>query len=319
MMKTVVVGGGGFVGSAIVDRFLTAGHSLRVLEHPGTVPHRKFHRQEKIEWVKGDFLVASDLRSALKGADLVVHLVSTTLPKTSNEDPAYDICSNITGTLRLLEVMVEQDIKRLLFASSGGTVYGNAQTLPIDENHPTEPLVSYGITKLAIEKYLALFERLHGITSIVLRLSNAYGERQRVERAQGAVTVFLDRARRDEPLDIWGDGRIIRDYVYVGDIAEAFLLAAGYAGSKRVFNIGSGIGTSVDQLVQALERAVGKTITRRYASGRKFDVEANILNVALAKQELGWAPAVSLSEGIVRTLRWLEQARPKVSQAPPRD
>jgi UDP-glucose 4-epimerase len=283
------------------------------------VPHRKFHRQEKIEWVKGDFLVASDLRSALKGADLVVHLVSTTLPKTSNEDPAYDICSNITGTLRLLEVMVEQDIKRLLFASSGGTVYGNAQTLPIDENHPTEPLVSYGITKLAIEKYLALFERLHGITSIVLRLSNAYGERQRVERAQGAVTVFLDRARRDEPLDIWGDGRIIRDYVYVGDIAEAFLLAAGYAGSKRVFNIGSAIGTSVDQLVQALERAVGKTITRRYASGRKFDVEANILNVALAKQELGWAPAVSLSEGIVRTLRWLEQARPKVSQAPPRD
>lgn len=309
-MKCLVLGGGGFIGSAIVDRLLVAGHSVRVFERPRVAPYRVFAPAEQIEWTTGDLLSTSDVNEALADVDTVFHLVSTTLPKGSNDDPVYDVQSNLIGTLQILNLMVQRKTARIVFISSGGTVYGSPNYLPIDEQHPTNPQVSYGITKLAIEKYILLFERLHGIKAVILRLSNPYGERQRVETAQGAVAVFLQRALRRQALEIWGDGSVTRDYVYIGDVAEAFLRAAEYQGPLSIFNIGSGQGTSLNELLTKLEAVVGNDIERAYLPGRPFDVKLNVLDTRLAQQELAWSPRVTMDEGLARTADWIRRGVP---------
>jgi len=305
-MKCVIFGGGGFIGSAIADRLLLDGHAVRIFERPRVEPYRKFKASEKMEWVTGDFLSTHDVGSAIDGADVVLHLVSTTLPKSSNDDPIYDVQSNVVGTLQLLQAMVAHNVRKIVFISSGGTVYGIPKYLPIDESHPTDPLVSYGITKLAVEKYLHLFEHMHGIKTITLRVANPYGERQRVETAQGAVGVFLHRALSGTPIEIWGDGSVTRDYIHISDVAEAFVRALDYAGLKNVFNISSGSGTSLNELIGILEETLGKPIERRYLPARPFDVPVSVLSNDLARAELQWSPVVSMRDGIARTAEWMK-------------
>lgn len=308
-MKVVVFGGGGFIGSAIVDRLLRDGHEIRVFERPRIDPYRHFTETERVEWLTGDLMSVHDVTNAVAGMDVVLHLVSTTLPKSSNDDPIYDVQSNLVATLQLLNAMVTQAVPKIVFISSGGTVYGHPQYLPIDERHPTEPRVSYGITKLAIEKYLLMFEHLHGIKATILRVANPYGERQRIETAQGAVGVFLSRALHGQAIEIWGDGSVTRDYIYIQDVADAFARAVLYDGSKSVFNICSGIGTSLNELIGLLERVLGLDVQRNYLPARAFDVPVSILDNALAKAELGWEPRVSMEEGVVRTVEWMRTLR----------
>ena len=157
---------------------------------------------------EGDFTSDSDVASAVIGCDVCFHLISTTLPKSSNLDPVFDIETNLMGTVRLLNQVVKSGVGKVIFLSSGGTVYGPPQEIPIVETHPTNPICSYGITKLAIEKYLELFYQLHGVDYTVLRLSNPFGERQRIESSQGAVAVFLGKALRGEKIEIWGGENI---------------------------------------------------------------------------------------------------------------
>ena len=305
-MKCVLFGGGGFIGSAIADRLLLDGHSVRIFERPRVEPFRNFKASEQMEWVTGDFLSTHDVGSAINGAEVVLHLVSTTLPKNSNDDPIYDVQSNVVGTLQLLNSMVARNVRKIVFISSGGTVYGIPKYLPIDEYHPTDPLVSYGITKLAIEKYLYLYEHMHGIKTITLRVANSYGERQCIETAQGAVGVFLYRALNGNPIEIWGDGSVTRDYVYISDVAEAFVRAVEYSGSKSVFNISSGSGTSLNELIGMFEEVLGRPTERRYLPARPFDVPVNVLSNDLARTELYWTPSTSMREGIMRTAEWMK-------------
>ena len=307
-MKIVIFGGGGFIGSTIVDRLLKERYDLRIFERPRIEPHRKFMEGEYVEWVAGDLSSTHDVNEALQGVDTAIHLVSTTLPKNSNDDPIYDVQSNVVASLQMLDAMVAQGVRKVIFISSGGTVYGNPVYLPIDERHPTDPLVSYGITKLAIEKYLQMYERIHGIRAITLRVANPYGERQRIETAQGAVGVFLHHAIKDMPIDIWGDGSVTRDYIHVSDVAEAFAKAATYAGNEHVFNISSGAGTSLNELIGMLENALGKAIQRRYLPGRPFDVPVSVLSNDLARRELNWTPLLSMADGIARTAKWMTEA-----------
>ena len=304
-MKIVVLGGGGFVGSTIVDQLLLQGHEIRIFERPRVIHYRKFATHEKVEWIEGDIASAHEVSDALIGMEAVLHLVSTTLPKSSNEDPVYDVQTNVIATLQLLNSMVLHKVPKILFISSGGTVYGNPVYTPIDEKHPTEPIVSYGITKLAIEKYLHVYHRMHGIQAITLRVANPYGERQRFETAQGAVGVFLHHALKGIPIDIWGDGSVTRDYIYSADVASAFVKALSYNGPHSVFNISSGTGLSLNSLLALLESVLGKSITRRYLPARPFDVPVSVLSNDLARQELGWSPTTSMTEGIARTARWL--------------
>lgn len=313
-MKCLILGGGGFVGAAIADCLLLAGHSIRIFERPRVESYRKFRADEQVEWITGDFLSSHDVSCAIDGVDVVLHLVSTTLPKNSNDDPIYDVQSNVVGTLQMLNAMVSRNIRKIVFISSGGTVYGNPKYLPIDEDHPTDPLVSYGITKLAIEKYLHLYEHMHGIKAISLRVSNSYGERQRIETAQGAIGVFLHRALCGNPIEIWGDGSVTRDYIYISDVAEAFVRAVEYSGSSNVFNISSGAGTSLNELICMLEASLGKPIERRYLPARPFDVPVNLLSNNLARTELHWTPSTSMREGISNTAEWMKVELAKLAR-----
>jgi UDP-glucose 4-epimerase len=304
-MKCIIFGGGGFIGSTIADRLLRDGHELRIFERPRVPPYRKFTESECVEWITGDFSSTHDISDAVRGMDVVLHLISTTLPKNSNDDPVYDVQSNVVATLQMLNAMVTHHVPKIIFISSGGTVYGNPVYLPIDEKHPTNPLVSYGITKLAIEKYLQMYNHLHGIKAISLRVANPYGERQRIETAQGAVGVFLYRALNGLPIEIWGDGSVTRDYIHVSDVAEAFVRAVEYSGAVNCFNISSGTGTSLNELIDMLKNITGKPVEVRYLPGRSFDVPASVLSNDLARQELNWVPSISMRDGITCAAEWV--------------
>jgi UDP-glucose 4-epimerase len=306
-MKCVLLGGAGFMGSHLAERLLATGHSVRVFD----IHDRGFAdgaRARGIEWMRGNFLDAADIAKAIAGCQAVFHLVSTTLPQSSNQNPAADVADNVIGAVNLLEACRREGGHKVVFTSSGGTVYGVPRTVPIAEDHPTNPTTSYGIGKLAIEKYLELYRVQHGVDYCVLRIANPFGERQRIATGQGAVTTFLHRAHRGEPIEIWGDGRVVRDYLYVGDVAEALARALEHRGERRVINIGSGVGRDLNDIVAAIEKVLGRPIERRYVPARNFDVPANVLDIRLARAELGWQPATDFKEGLRRTLSWVAGA-----------
>ena len=306
-MNILIFGGGGFIGSAISDRLLLDGHRLRIFERPYVEPYRKFNFTERVEWVIGDITSTADIAKALKDIEVVLHLVSTTVPKNSNEDPIYDVQSNLVGSLQIFTEMAKQNIKKLIFISSGGTVYGKPLYSPIDEKHQTNPMVSYGITKLAIEKYLMLYENTYGMKTITLRVANPFGERQRIETAQGAVGVFLSKALQNEPINIWGDGSVVRDFIYVSDVADAFAKAIYYNGAQNIFNVSSGHGTSINELIELIENATQLKIQKNYLPARPYDVPLSILDNSLAKQELDWFPRVNLQNGLIKTVAWMRE------------
>ena len=301
MASCLVLGGAGFIGSHLAEALLQAGHRVRLFDRPHLDRLPAFLQRPEFEVFTGDFLNPRTLSPALEGSEIVFHLISTTLPKNSNDNPMYDVESNVMGTLRLLELCRQQGVRKVVFASSGGTVYGVPRSVPIDESHPTDPICSYGIHKLAIEKYLQLNHRIHGLDYCVVRPANLYGPRQRLDIAQGAVAVFLDRALHGKPIQVWGDGSVVRDYLYVADAAEALLKAAAFDGEPRVFNIGSGAGTSLAQLIKEIEALLGRAVAVEYAAARALDVPANVLDASLARRHLGWAPRTSLAEGLRRT------------------
>ena len=187
-------------------------------------------------------------------------------------------------------------------------MYGVPKTTPIKESHPTEPICSYGITKLAIEKYLHLYHTLHGLDYLVLRIANPFGEGQRPDAAQGAVAVFLSRALNSEVIEIWGDGTVVRDYLYIDDVTDAFMRGLEYHGECRIMNIGATRGYSLNELLAAMEDVLGRPIERTYMASRPFDVSINVLDSTRAKQLLGWEPRVSLHDGLLRTLDWLRRS-----------
>ena len=304
-MKTLILGGAGFIGSHLAEALLAQGHEVRIFDRPHIQIPAELKECHGIEWMQGDFLSVADIQAAVDGVELIFHLVSTTLPKNSNDDPGYDVGTNVIGSLHLLDAAVRLGIRKIVFISSGGTIYGIPNQIPIPETHPTDPLVSYGISKLAIEKYLKLYHELHGLDYAVLRVANPYGERQRTDMAQGAVAVFAKKALAGETIEIWGDGSVTRDYIYIADLIEAFVLAASYQGQERIFNIGGGHGLSLNQLLATLEELLARPVNRRFLPARNFDVPVNILDITRAREVLGWAPRTPFKVGLQRTLQWL--------------
>jgi UDP-glucose 4-epimerase len=308
MASCLVLGGAGFIGSHLAEALAQHGHRVRIFDRPHVDRLRLFPRAKGFELFTGDFLNPQALAPALRGAEIVFHLVSTTLPKNSNDNPMYDVETNVLGSLRLITMCREQAVRKIVFVSSGGTVYGVPRSVPIDENHPTDPISSYGIHKLAVEKYLQLAQRLYGLDYCIVRPANLYGPRQRLDISQGAVAVFLDRALREQPIQIWGDGSVVRDYVYVADAVDALLRAARFAGEPRIFNLGSGLGVSLNQLVAEIRSLLGRPVRVEYSEGRAVDVPVNVLDAARAKRHLGWSAATPLAEGLRLTHEWLRSA-----------
>jgi UDP-glucose 4-epimerase len=260
-----------------------------------------------LEIVHGDLTNPVDLSVALTGMEIVVHLVSTTLPKTSNDNPIYDVETNILGTLNLLNLARDLGISKIVFASSGGTVYGQPLEYPIPETHPTNPICSYGITKLTIEKHLYLFRHLYGLDYVVLRPANPYGPRQNPATGLGAIVTFLDRVLNDKAITIWGDGTVARDYFYVSDLVRAFVRVIEGSTPSRVYNIGSGRPCSLNAILATIERLAGVAPKVQFLPARAVDLPLNCLDISRAKEELGWVPEVTLDEGIARTWSWLKE------------
>ena len=303
MTRCLVLGGCGFIGSHLADKLVGAGMEVRLFDKLNVDTSRVAHLGGSVEIVEGDFTNESEVSEALRGMDVVYHLVSTTLPATSNQNPAYDVESNVVSTLRMLDAAREAKIGKVIFSSSGGTVYGPAKTIPIPEDHPANPVCSYGVQKLTIEKYLALYGHLHNLDWTVLRPANPYGERQDPTSIQGAVGVFAGAIREKRSVEIWGDGSVIRDYIHVEDVAEAFALFADRDGPSHIYNIGTGVGTDLNELIKLMTKACGVEPEVKYLPGRKVDIPVNVLDITLARTELGWEPGISLEEGLDRLFR----------------
>lgn len=300
-MNCLVVGGGGFLGSHLVDRLLAQGHAVKILE---VLPRNSFDTRQRVTWIQGDFLAPTVALAATQDCELVYHLASTTVPKSANDDPVFDIVSNIAGSVNLMQAAVANKVRRVVYISSGGTVYGIPATVPIAESHPTQPLAAYGIGKLAVEKYLHMYHHIHGLQYCVLRLSNPFGPRQRPDKAQGVVTAFLQAVLNGDELSIWGDGSVVRDYMYVTDAAEAMAIA-GVSGYCGVINIGSGVGLSINEVIDKIEKTTGREARRNYLPGRPFDVPSNVLDIGLARSALGWEPRTPFETGLRWTAEYL--------------
>lgn len=297
-MNILVLGGNGFIGSHVVDTLLRKGHFVRVFDKS-----QEHYRKALpgVDYHLGEFGNRGLLSEALKGIDVVIHLISTTLPKTSNDDPVFDVQSNVIETLFLLEQCVEHHIKKIIFTSSGGTVYGIPQSVPVGENDRTDPICSYGIGKLAIEKYLYLFKQLHHLDYVIIRPSNPFGSRQNPFGIQGAVPVFLGKIFRKEPIQIWGDGNIVRDFIYIEDLTEAIYRAIIADTNSAVFNIGSGKGHSINKLLAIMRDVTSDNFHVTYTTSRTYDVPEIYLDISRAKTELNWEPATSIEDGIRHT------------------
>lgn len=301
-MKILVTGGSGFLGRHLVRRLAAQGHAVRVLD-VSDAPWR----DPKVEFIASSVADESVLNLAVSGCETVIHLASSVIPKTSNDDPLLDARSNLVGTLRLLDASLNAGVKRVLFASSGGTVYGEPTVSAVSEAHPTDPICSYGIVKLAVEKYLALYQRLYGLESVSLRMSNLYGEHQRHDTGLGVIASFCHKAMAGETVEVWGDGTVSRDFIYVGDVVDAFGAALAYSGPALVVNIGSGTSVSLNEIVSTISELTGRDVPRRYLPGRAFDVQRTCLDVAKAREVLGWRPTTSLKDGIAKVLRVMQE------------
>lgn len=247
----------------------------------------------------------TDFAGLLEGQDGVVHLLSTSTPATSNKDISRDVVDNVLPTIALLEACRVAGTKQVLFMSSGGTVYGPNVAVPTLETAPTDPISGYGIVKLAIEKYMHMYERDGGAKAIVLRVANPFGPLQDASKGQGVIAAFAKRIYDGLPLTIFGDGSVKRDFIFVDDVVAAVESALLYEGDERIFNIGSGVGRSVAEVVVALEEALGRKALVERQSPRAVDVPASVLSINRAKAELDWEPRTSWRDGVRQTVDWM--------------
>lgn len=302
----LIFGGGGFIGSHICDELIRMGYGVTVFDKQNFSKINIFHLKDKIRVIEGDFNNAIDLKRALEGIDYVFHLVSSTLPATSNENPVYDAETNLVSSLRLLGELKGSQKKKIIFISSGGTVYGIPKEIPIPESHTRNPLCSYGIIKKTIEDYLYMYNYLYGLDYVVLRLSNPYGERQNPLYSQGVIPVFLRKILVGEEIHIWGDGSVKRDYIYIKDAVSVIAKSVEYSGNSRIFNLGYGEGYTLNEIIKIMETETGKVPVVKYEAGRKLDVPVNVLDITLAKKTFGWKPKVTFAEGIKRTQTYIK-------------
>lgn len=304
----LVLGGTGFLGREITEAFLAAGSSVTIVAR--RQPVDRWHLdQVGVEMVPGDAGDPALLAPLIDRADHVVHAVGATLPAESNVDPASDVTSTLAQLLSLLEVLRGRTGTGLTYLSSGGTVYGNPQRNPVRESSLCEPITSYGITKLAAEKYIGMYATLYGVAARILRVGNAYGPLQPAGRSQGLVGALMAAARRGQPVRVFGDGRTVRDYVHVDDVARAAVALAAQPEGPRVVNVGCGVGHSVLEVVETFSRLADMEVPVERLPARGFDVRTVVLDVRLLSSLIRWDP-VPFEVGVAQTWHALAHDAP---------
>jgi UDP-glucose 4-epimerase len=304
-MKALVTGGAGFIGSHIAERLLELGHDVRVLDNFSTGKRENLAPLEgagagtRLDITVGDVRDAAKVEEAARGCEVIFHEAAIVSVPYSVQHPQETHDVNLQGTLNVLAAAERAKVRRVVLASSAA-VYGDSPQLPKHEGMLPTPIAPYGLEKLASEHYLAIFSRLYGVETVSLRYFNVFGPRQDPSSAySGVISVFVDRGRRGEPLTIFGDGRACRDFVYVKDVVEANLLAATReAVSGRFFNVARGEKTTLNELVAAVGRALGRELVVTYAPPRAGDITESFADVSLARKELGFAPKVTVEEGL---------------------
>lgn len=302
-MKILVLGGGGFIGYHLVEDLVAAGHDVTVM---GRSRLSARPMPADVQYVSGELADSKLMRKLLQDVDAVAHLVSGTVPSTGDKDPGRDVELNLLGTLSLLEDMAACNVTRILYLSSGGTVYGKPQEVPIPEGHILDPICSYGVVKVAIESYLKLYEIKAGLRPVVIRASNPYGPYQGNLGVQGIIGTYLALALKHHPIEIWGDGSTIRDYIHVKDLSS-LCVAALVSDKVGVYNGGSGTGTSVLHIAEVVQEITGNPIPIVYKPHRSLDVPVSVLDIERAKMDFNWQPKIGLREGIAGVWSWLKE------------
>ncbi len=305
-MNITLIGGNGFIGSHIVDRFLkNTNHSLVVF---GRSKNKFAAIHDKVKYIYGDFEDVDLLRQSILGADIVVHLLSTTVPAMAEMNPAYDVRSNLIGTINLLEEVARQNIKRFIYVSSGGTVYGNPRYIPMDEEHQLCPINSYGIVKSTIENYVKLYAKKYGFSYMIVRPSNPYGPRQGYKGAQGVISIFMHQMLTNHPITIWGDGSAIRDYIYIDDVVDFFIKAI-LSQEQGVFNLGQGNACSINDIIKILEHVTSIKANITYKDVSISTVKEVVLDIKKSSRKLNWRPTTELQIGITNHYEWMKKEK----------
>jgi UDP-glucose 4-epimerase len=308
-MKTVVTGAAGFIGSNLVDRLLAEGHEVVGVDDLSNGKMRNLESASEagrsFRFVQADIAADGFIDAVIEAApELIFHLAAQVDVRVSVADPALDARMNVLGTIGVCEAARRSGARKLVFTSSGGTIYGEPERLPVDESAPVHPLSPYAVSKVAGELYLDAYREMHGLQWTSLALGNVYGPRQDPHGEAGVVAIFGTAMLEGQPTKIFGDGTSTRDYVFVGDVVDA-LVRAGEKGDGRRFNIGTGVQTNVRDLHRLVAAAADAPDEPEFAPARTGELQANALDATAAAQELGWSPGTQIAAGIGATVDWL--------------
>lgn len=308
MAATLVIGGGGFIGSHLVLKLLESGRKdIRVV---GRSNKPRFYLPKEVSYISGDISNENFVRSILQNCDEVIDLAYSTIPKTSYEDPVHDVLANLPSTVTLMKIASEFNLRRFILVSSGGTVYGNAAYLPIDEFHLTNPVSPYGITKLAVEKYALMFHHLNELPVVIVRPGNPYGPNQLGNLGQGFIASVMFALLNNKQVNIFGERGTVRDYIFIDDLADGVVAALDNGKVGEVYNIGTGIGLDnrevLDEIVKISDQTV-YPLNLAIQPERPFDVAENVLSSSKLTYVSGWRPQTNFSKGLEKTWAWAMQ------------
>lgn len=304
-MKILVTGGAGFIGSNIVDALIWNGHEVAIIDNLSTGKEESINPKANFFHVDiTDFEALESVFQSFK-PEIVFHVAAQIDVRKSLEDPSFDAETNVVGSVNLFSLCVQYGVIRIVFSSTGGALYGEPKELPAKEDSPIQPLSPYGISKYCTEQYLNYFKRLYGLERVILRYGNVYGPRQDPLGEAGVIAIFTNKILRGEPPTVFGDGSQTRDYVFVEDVVRANLLSI--TGKEGVYNIGTGIETSVNQIIQLFSKILKKEIKPMYTQPRKGEVFRISLDSEKAKKELGFSVRYNLEQGLMKTIDWYKE------------
>lgn len=308
-MKIILLGAAGFIGTNLV---------IQIAKNPDNVitvvDRNKSHFEvlktmsiPNLRILESELSVDTDFNSLIEGQDVVYHLVSTTVPTTSNKTIPDELNANVVMTSLLLEACVRKSIEKVVYFSSGGTVYGKEAKCPLNEDTPTNPITSYGVQKITIEKMLYLYNYMYGLDYRIIRLSNPYGPYQRPNGVLGAVTTFTYRALKNEEIIVYGDGSVVRDFIYIDDAIDGIQRIVNGDSSYKTFNLGCGYGTSIKEVLGIIESTLGIKLSIKYTGMRRVDVPINYLDISRYEKEYGKLNPVNLETGIKKTAEFMKK------------
>lgn len=308
-MNILILGAAGFIGTNLtIELSKNLDDCITLVDKNINFFSNIDHMRLKNVYIKeADFAYNMDFDSILKNQDIVYHLVSTTVPTTSNQHISQELQANVVFSANLFEACVRCNVKKVVFISSGGTVYGKEVDCPLKEKTETNPISSYGVQKVTIEKLLYLYRYMYGLDYRIIRLANPYGPYQRPNGVLGAVTTFTYKALKGDKIVVYGDGSVVRDYIYIDDAIRAIMKIVNGENKHHTFNLGCGYGTSIKQLLDTISAALDIELNVAYEEGRKVDVPVNYLDISRYEKYYGALNPISLREGIIKTADFMKK------------